>query len=209
MKAKPEELESFGYKLIDKLNHQELIPFIQLYIKKNTFYARLYFVLNVALFFSLALRVLQLLLADPPGATVGDALSYSALGIALAFLLVPLHELLHVAAYRYLGAKETSFDANWKKFYFFAIADKFVVNKNEFKVVALAPFLAISIALIILIPLSAILWSFVFHGMLFMHTAFCSGDFGLLSYFEHNKHRHIVTYDDKNEGVSYFFERIG
>jgi hypothetical protein len=37
------------------------------------------------------------------------------------------------------------------------------------------------------------------------HTAFCSGDFGLLSYFDFNKDKEVVTYDDRAGKVSYFY----
>ena len=33
----------------------------------------------------------------------------------------------------------------------------------------------------------------------------CSGDFGLLNYFEFNKEKQIVTYDDVENKISYFY----
>jgi hypothetical protein len=33
----------------------------------------------------------------------------------------------------------------------------------------------------------------------------CSGDFGLISYFEYNKERQIVTFDDVEQKLSYFY----
>ena len=33
----------------------------------------------------------------------------------------------------------------------------------------------------------------------------CSGDFGLLSYFEFNKDKQVVTYDDIENKISYFY----
>jgi hypothetical protein len=42
-------------------------------------------------------------------------------------------------------------------------------------------------------------------GTLLLHTAFCSGDFALLSYFEKHRARKVVTYDDVPSGVSYFY----
>jgi len=60
--------------------------------------------------------------------------------LAIAFALIPSHEYIHVLAYKSKGAKNTSCDANLKKFYFMAIAYRFVANKKEFQIVALAPF---------------------------------------------------------------------
>jgi len=39
MEIKPEELEEHNYVLLDKLGHKELVPFIQIYIKKRTKYS--------------------------------------------------------------------------------------------------------------------------------------------------------------------------
>lgn len=36
----------------------------------------------------------------------------------------------------------------------------------------------------------------------------CSGDFGLLSYFEYHKNKHVVTYDDVENQISYFYGKI-
>ena len=84
---------------------------------------------------------------------IGDGLTYLCYGFAIAFTLVPIHEYIHALAYKSQGAATTSFDANWKKFYFMAIADKFVASKKEFQIIALAPFITINLILIIMILL--------------------------------------------------------
>lgn len=68
-----------------------------------------------------------------------------------------------------------------------ALADKFVANKREFKIAALAPFIVITTTLIILLFLANTNLKLTISAVLFAHTAMCSGDFGLLSYFEFNK----------------------
>jgi hypothetical protein len=35
----------------------------------------------------------------------------------------------------------------------------------------------------------------------------CSGDFGLLSYFDVHRDKEMVTYDDKAAGRSYFYAK--
>ena len=124
---------------------------------------------------------------------------------AIAFLLVPLHEYIHVLAYKSQGATNTSYDANLKKFYFMALADKFVANKKEFEVVALAPFTSITTILIIFLFVVSHTWALTIVGILLTHTAMCSGDFGLLSYFEFHKDKKVVTFDDVENKVSYFY----
>jgi hypothetical protein len=47
MKLKPEELQENGYILLDDLNHQELVPFIQTYIRKWTKFSVVYYSFNL------------------------------------------------------------------------------------------------------------------------------------------------------------------
>jgi uncharacterized BrkB/YihY/UPF0761 family membrane protein len=89
-----------------------------------------------------------------------------------------------------------------------ALADKFVANKKEFEVVALAPFLTITTILTVLFFITNSNWTLAIIGTLLAHTAMCSGDFGLLSYFEFYKNRKVVTYDDVENKISYFYAQI-
>ena len=204
MNLKPNQLQQNGYVLLDSLEHKALIPFIQIYLKKKTFAVIFYWAANMLIFLIILLRLYQFY--QPEKFKFGDAIGHLSYGFALAFCLIPIHEYIHVLAYKSQGAKTTSYDVNLKKFYFMAIADKFVANRKEFTVVALAPFVLISFAFLIVFLCVEPLWTFTILGILFTHTACCSGDFGLLSYFEFYKHKKIVTYDDKENGISYFYE---
>ena len=86
-----------------------------------------------------------------------------------------------------------------------ALADKFVANKKEFEIVALAPFIIITTTLIICLLIANTNWTLTISSVLLAHTAMCSGDFGLLSYFEFNKEKQVVTYDDIENKISYFY----
>lgn len=203
MKIKPSELENHGYTLQDRLEHHELVPFVQTWLKKRTFYSVLYIAFNV-----LALALLGMAFGFNAGKDTigfGDGFSHFSYGVAIAFLLIPLHEYIHVLTYRSQGAANTSYDVNWKKFYFMAVADQFVANRREFQIVALAPFAVISTALFIAFFLVSPMWQFTALGTFFTHTACCGGDFSLLSYFHFHKDREVVTYDDAVNKVSYFF----
>ncbi len=202
MKIKPEELAANGYVQLDSLNHKELIPFVRTYIKKTTVSSTAYVLSNIAAALFILFRIWQGY--SIKSFNLGDAFTHFSYGLALAFTLIPIHEYIHVLAYRSQGAKDTSYDANLKKFYFMAIADKFVANQKEFRVIALAPFVVISSLLLILLPFSNDLWDLTILGILLTHTAFCSGDFGLLSYFDFHKSKQVVTYDDKANKISYF-----
>ncbi|MFK8102309.1 MAG: DUF3267 domain-containing protein [Saprospiraceae bacterium] len=205
MNIQPEELTARGYRQKDSLNHQELIPFVQTYLKKKTFSSRLFNVLNL-LFLAFFVAFFSYHYAQD-NFSFGDGLSYTGIGVLLALSLIPVHEYLHVLAYRYVGAQQTSYDANLKKFYFMAIADRFVANKKEFFIVALTPFLSVCIAVGISLFVLEGLWICTALSVLVTHTTFCSGDFALLSYFDFHQDREIVTYDDRASGISYFYEK--
>ncbi len=204
MNLKPGELVQSGYELIERLEHQDLIPFVKKYMGVKTFYSRFYFVANVAIATMIAVLII---LVESDTLSTWDAITHVSYGFFFAFMLIPLHEYIHVLAYRSQGAEQTSYDVNWKKFYFMAIADQFVANKKEFTIVALAPFVTISVALLLVLFFTDINWSFTVLGTLLVHAAFCSGDFGLLSFFAFHKDREILTYDDKASGLSYFYAK--
>ncbi len=203
MIIKPEELSKNGYVLIDKLEHNELVPFIRIYIKKWNKFSIFYYLSNFIL-----LGIVGFLFVyeyNLPDFSLGDSFNRFSNGLALAFALLPLHEYIHVLAYRSQGAIKTSFAANLKKFYFMALADKFVANKKEFLIVALAPFIFITSTLFFSLFFVSSNWYLTIFSILLTHTAMCSGDFGLLSYFEFNKNKQIVTYDDVDNKISYFY----
>lgn len=204
MKIKPEELTGKGYVLIDQLQHKELVPFVRTYLKKPTKYSLFYYLSNLFIF---GLSGYLLLKGFPnPDFQFWNGFNHFCYGFAIAFLLVPIHEYIHVVAYQLKGAANTSYDANLKKFYFMALADKFVANKKEFEMVALAPFVVITGVLCLLFFIVKADWQLTIAGTLLAHTAMCSGDFGLLSYFDFHKTKQVVTYDDIDNKVTYFYE---
>ncbi|WP_027000467.1 DUF3267 domain-containing protein [Eisenibacter elegans] len=202
----PDTLAQEGFELIDKLSHMDMLPFIQTYMRQPTWYARSFTALNIG---AIALW--------------GVAIGWSAVslhwsiillhigyGIGLCFIpIIPIHEYIHALAYKSQGARHTSFDVDWKNFIFMALADKFVINGRAFRVVALAPFVCISIALLLLLPWVSGPWVLTLITILAAHTSCCAGDFGLLSYFEYQQKQgyEIVTYDDKILKESYFLGR--
>jgi len=197
----PEQLEAEGYRLLDELPHGELIPFVQRAMRLPTLWARVYWGCTVV-------GGVGLLALIPLGPLPwGLALGRIGLGMGLAFLLVPLHELLHAWAYRWVGARQTSFDAVWRKFYFMALADRFVADARAFRVVALTPFVVITGVGLLASIWAPISWAYALWGLVYAHASFCSGDFALLSYFEAQRPLEVVTYDDVDRKISYFYGR--
>jgi membrane glycosyltransferase len=203
MQLCPEDLEPNHYQLLDKLDHKELTAFIMAYLKKGTVYTVLFCLLNLV--FATAVMFLALLLLKKYHYGFNQVFLHAFGGFLLTFLLVPVHELIHAAAYKLQGARHTNFDANLRKFYFYAIADQFVASRREFTIVALAPFAVITLLLLALLPVLSPLLMLTVLSIVFTHTSFCSGDFGLLSYFAFHKDKTIVTYDDKEEKMSFFY----
>ncbi len=203
MKIRPEDLTENGYVLLDSLGHKEIIPFVRTYLNKRTPISLFYMISNI-----LIAGIIVFWFWKNYGTEkfkFDDGFTHLSYGLAIAFGLIPFHEYIHVLAYKSQGALKTSYDANFKKFYFMAIADKFVANKGEFRIVALAPFVVITITLIILLCFTNRNWDFTILGVMLTHTAFSSGDFGILSYFDFHKEKEIVTYDDKENNISFFY----
>lgn len=205
MNIDPEKLEALGYVEVERLPHKDIIPLVQRGLKLKNRYSRTYLFLNLLL---LTILTTSLAYDIREGFyNLGEGLNHVSYGVGIAFLLIPLHEYIHVLAYKHVGAKATSYDANLKKFYFMALADRFVANFHEFRVVALAPIVCISCMALIPLFFTTSEWTITVLALLLTHTAFCSGDFGLLAYMWAHADEGMVTYDDKTERTSYFLVR--
>jgi hypothetical protein len=203
MRTTPEELTAQGYVLLDKLEHNELIPFVKTYLGKRTALSITFTAINCVV--AAALGFCFWNGYGQEDFNLGDGITHFSYGLAFALGLIPVHEYIHVLAYRSQGAEHTSYDSNIRKFYFMALADRFVANKREFTVVALAPFVVVTAVCGILLLLVDQLWAFTVLGTLLTHTACSSGDFGILNYFHFHKEMEIVTYDDTVNKISYFY----
>ncbi len=203
MKLKPEELEENGYTLLDEMNHVDIVPFVRKFLHKRTWFSSFYYLSVIVSFLVLLFFCIKIYRSGSYG--IIQILIQILLGVLLTLALIPFHEWIHALAYKSQGAKQTSFDANLKRFYFLAIADQFVTSKREFIIVALAPFLVISLALLITSFLTGEVWKVTLFTTLTIHSLACSGDFALLSYFEFNRNKEVVSYDDKENKVSFFY----
>ncbi len=206
MSYQVKDLKEPTFLLIDKLEQKDILPFIRKsFEKKNWVY---YFFNGLNLIFALVLFTLMFKEIFKGELRFSKEFAYFSYGLLATFLLIPLHEFIHVLAYKYVGAENTSYDMNLKKFYFLALADKFVVDARKFRIVILAPFVTISIVCFILIFTLPDNWKFMATGLFFTHTLFCSGDFGILSYYVNNQDKEIYTYDDVEKGESFFYEKV-
>jgi hypothetical protein len=127
--------------------------------------------------------------------------------LAFFVVILPIHELIHGIAFKYLGAPKISFGYSWKSLMVYCYAQKFVMNLRENSFVAAQPFIWITSALVLalfVLPQYTVLIAV----LLFVHTVGCIGDFLLIKYARRNKGREIYLYDDVDEAsMSYFFEK--
>lgn len=128
-------------------------------------------------------------------------------GLVFSFtVLIPVHELIHAAAYRYVGARKLSFGMKLRKFLFYVQADKQVLNYRQFKIVALAPVVVVGALSILGMAVFYNQPAFYFFLPVFaFHSLFCAGDFGLLCFFQNRPDQEIFTFDIKAEGKTYFY----
>jgi len=204
MNLSPEELESNGYKLIETLEHKELVPFVKRYLYRYGFWPLGYLAFLLLMLLTIG-ALAGYMIAMKQSIHFQDILGKTFIGFALSFLLIPLHEYIHAIAYRVCGAREVSYDADLKKMVFMAIAHRFVAGAKEFRVVAIAPFAAISILAFAVTPFLGGHNIFTAMGLIFMHAAFCGGDFAMLSYLDLHKDKEVVTWDDNENKVTYFY----
>ncbi|EIM74119.1 hypothetical protein A3SI_16545 [Nitritalea halalkaliphila LW7] len=205
MKITPENLAVEKYRLVEKLEHHELIPFVKNHLNKWSYVSITFYLINIAF---LLLGILSIYFCfQEKSMGWDDIIFYYTFGFTVCFLLIPIHECIHILAYRALGATETSLDYNLKKLYFAALANNFVVNRREFAFVALLPFICITLSLLTLYFFVNTNWQLTILATLLLHTSMCSGDFGIVNYFITTKDPNIVTYDDTKNKISYFMTK--
>lgn len=195
------------FELIAELNHQQIKEFVLQQLSDGGKIVRAFMIYQVimilvGIFFFTRSIVLAFQEFIQP-------LHYSLAALVFCFsLLIIIHELLHGAALKLIGAKQISFGGYFKKFIFYAEADQFVINRKQFAFIALTPLVFIKI--ITLIGIVFFLPSPLFYFFIFVmcaHSLFCAGDIGLLSIFYKYSDSEIYTFDVKAEKTSYYFRR--
>jgi glucan phosphoethanolaminetransferase (alkaline phosphatase superfamily) len=95
-----------------------------------------------------------------------------------------------------------------KQYIFYVTAHRYVATPAHFIIVALIPFILISLSIIILIFILPALWKWSLSVFLFAHATMCAGDFALLNFYYVNRDKKIYTWDDADEKMAYFYEKI-
>jgi hypothetical protein len=197
-----ELLRAERYTLLAEVPHAELIPFIQENIRHKNPVTIGYIAINLMVLLGIALGVDWM-----AGRKVTDPLlTYASFGIVLSFtVIIVLHEWIHGITYHLAGAQNVSYGGNWRKLIFYALADHFVADSRDFTKISLAPFVVLNGMALAGWLLTSGPVTGLFMSVLVIHTAACSGDFALLSFFWRHRHRRVFTFDDARQQKSYFF----
>jgi len=138
-----------------------------------------------------------------------DILFHSFLGLIIfPVICIPVHELLHIIPYYISGARTIRVGMDLKQYLFYVTAHRYVATPIQFRIVAIIPFLIISVTLTLLIFLLPGLWKWSLSLFLFVHATMCAGDFALLNFYFMNRDKKIYTWDDADLKMAYFYEKI-
>jgi hypothetical protein len=200
--TEPHELDAPEYTLLAAMRHASLAEFvIEYFLRKATWLTRLHHALSLGTIAAIVFaaiaheRTWRQCLAD----------FFLAL-LALFVVILPIHELLHAAAYRLAGARDIRWDYSLRMAAVWVIAHRFVATARPFIFVALAPFVVLNALLLagaIAFPRLAVFLLFV----LLWHLHGAIGDWSLLNFIWIHRRRGFWTYDDADSGTSYFYGR--
>ena len=203
MRYSVEEMDKVDvFRKIAEIPYSELVPFILRYLKNVTFVTFIYWTLCLIYLIVAAFIRFQM-------KTGLDTLLHALFGLIIfPVLIIPVHELLHIIPYYLTGARNIRIGMDLKQYFFYVTAHRYVAGPVQFIFVALLPFILISAILIILIYQVPEPWKWSLSSFLFVHTTMCAGDAALVNFYFVNRKRKIFTWDDADEKVAYFYEKI-
>ncbi|MGA2407403.1 MAG: DUF3267 domain-containing protein [Bacteroidales bacterium] len=185
--------------------YKNLIQFVLDYLKKKS--GLTFFFWSVCLIFLVITVIMRINIAGH--FSRANILFHSVLGLILfPVICIPVHELLHIIPFYISGAKNIRVGIDLKQYLFYVTAHRYVATSLQFRIVALTPFLIISVAFILLVFLLPGLWKWSLSLFLFAHTTMCAGDFALLNFYFLNRDKKIYTWDDLDKKEAYFYEKL-
>lgn len=145
MRYSPTEIKSNpGFVLLDVLNYDSILYFSRKYIRKNTRSMIFFYIFLIGTFILLVGAMIYGMITHNR-AFLGILKQYF-YGLIISFsIIIPIHEIVHGMVYVLLGAKKILFGAEIKQFAFYAVADEFVTGRTGFYLLAISPFIVISL----------------------------------------------------------------
>jgi hypothetical protein len=187
------------------VSYKDLVPFIFEYLLKRSRLITIFWAVCL-IFLGLALKVRFNISGYYP---LVNILTHSLLGlIVFPVLCIPVHEFLHVVPYFISGARNIRIGMDLKQYIFYVTAHRYVASPLQFRIVALTPFLLISLVSALMVFILPGLWKWSLSLFLFVHTTMCAGDFALLNFYFLNRNKKIYTWDDADKKEAYFYEEL-
>ena len=133
---------------------------------------------------------------------------YTILGfIVLPFVVIAVHEIIHIIPLLFLGIKNIRASFELQQFMVLVTTHKKVMSDKYYYFVAILPFVIINTVIIILMFLTPLIWQYALSALLFVHTTCCIGDITLIASCK-KLGRDIYTWDDFDQRISYFYQKI-
>lgn len=199
MQLTPENLRRQNFTLIEKVEHAQLDSFLDKHTWNFPLIKYSYF---LAL---LILSVVTVRLIWNSHHHMPNPILFAGLGILIAFVLIPIHELIHYLMYKIFGADNVKIAPYLRLGYILTKADLFVVDKKSMLLIASAPFLIISTFGAILFCCLSGLWQIAISSAILFHASLCYADLRILDYFM-DRNVEIYMYDDVKARASFFYK---
>jgi hypothetical protein len=187
------------------ISYSEIVGFVLEYIKRRTSLTIFFWCICMIFFgISLAIRI------DISGYfEFKKILFHTLLGLVFfPVLIIPVQEGLHIIPYFITGAKNIKVGMDLKQYMFYVTAHRYVASPLQFRIVAIIPFILITVMTFFLMLCLPGLWKWSFSLFLFAHTTMCAGDFAMLNFYHINRKKKIYTWDDADLKEAYFYEEI-
>lgn len=205
----PEDLESdMHFELVEAVPYSKMKQFIVQEIRHKTFLLKLYSIVQILAFLFLIGTVILLIIRNRNHLLESNETYAFLIGLIFSFtLLIPIHELIHAAAFLLIGKRKIHFGANLKRFMFYAGADRQVLSRKEITWVALGPLLINLLLLLLFIMVSEPSVRVFTATLFFTHLFFISGDITIISFFERHRPMELYTFDDRSQEKTFYYKK--
>lgn len=210
MRLKPKDLiDNPEFELLFRLEHENMKEFVKEQLSRKSWITKRYLWYQLSMLTLLTALVTSSLILWYVKSTLAILFVMGAFCFSFT-LLIFFHEMLHGLAFLLLGFKKISFGGDIRKFVFYAQADQQVLSRIEFYILALFPLVTIKIITVVAIVITIVThspWLWFWMIVMALHSLFCAGDIGLISFFKHYPDKELFTFDSKTEKSSYFYNR--
>ena len=207
-KLSPEYLmQNEEFQLLAEVEHRNVKTFILEQINFDNSLIRWFSGYQIAMIAFFILLLVKAIILFNRG--INDALIQIAYAAAFSFsVLIILHEMIHAIAYWLTGARKLKAGAILKKFIFYVVADRQVIDYRSFRLIAYAPFIVVKV---VCFALAIYYWPshivYFFLSTMCIHSLFCAGDIAMLAFYKKHSDKEIYNFDDLTSGKTFFYFR--